>query len=65
MKELKHENVMELIEIHESKNSIYLVLELLQGGELFNHINSKKSMSMKAVHRIMKCIFKGLAYLAK
>lgn len=29
---------MNLNELHESKNSIYLVLELLEGGELFNHI---------------------------
>lgn len=30
---------MKLEEVHESKNSIYLVLELLQGGELLNYIS--------------------------
>ncbi len=38
MKKLKHDNIMNLEEIHESKNSIYLVLELLEGGELLNYI---------------------------
>jgi len=38
---VNHEFIMKLEEIHESKNSIYLVLELLEGGELFNHISSK------------------------
>ncbi len=35
MKNLDHKNIMRLEEIHESKNSIYLVMELLKGGELF------------------------------
>jgi len=35
MKGLHHKNIMNLIEVHESNNSIYLVLELLKGGELF------------------------------
>ena len=36
MRGLDHQNVMKLEEVHESKNSIYLVLELLEGGELYN-----------------------------
>lgn len=42
MRKLDHKYVMKLEEIHESKNSIYLVLELLEGGELLNYISSKK-----------------------
>jgi serine/threonine protein kinase len=42
MKKLDHKYIMKLEEIHESKNSIYLVLELLQGGELLNYISSKQ-----------------------
>lgn len=30
-----HPNIIKLHEVHESKNSIYLVLEYLKGGELF------------------------------
>lgn len=39
MKNLNHENIMKLEEIHESSNSIYLVMELLNGGELFEQIS--------------------------
>ena len=38
MLNVNHKYIMKLIEIHESKNSIYLVLELLKGGELLKHI---------------------------
>lgn len=47
MKSMQHENIMRLEELHESKNSVYLVLELLEGGELFNHISSKANLSIK------------------
>ena len=63
MKALNHPNVMKLEEIHESKNSIYLVLELLEGGELFNYISSRNKLTMKEVHRIMKCLLEALKYL--
>jgi serine/threonine protein kinase len=36
MKAIHHPNVIELVEIHESQNSLYLVMELLEGGEIFN-----------------------------
>lgn len=63
MKMLDNEFIMTLHEIHESKNSIYLVLELLEGGELFSLISKKKNLSVKIVHRIMNCLLKSLAYL--
>ena len=39
MKVLKHPNIIQLLEVHESQNSIYLILELLEGGELFDPHN--------------------------
>jgi serine/threonine protein kinase len=38
MKLLKHEHVVNLIEVLASKNNIFLVLELVTGGELFDKI---------------------------
>lgn len=64
MRKLKHPNIMNLEEIHESKNSVYLVLELLEGGELFNHIADKKNISVNDVCRIMKCLLEALMYLS-
>ncbi len=66
MKTLKNEYIMQLEEIHESKNSVYLVMELLEGGELFNHIQTNNSgVSIKAIHRIMTCLLKALHYLSE
>ena len=64
MQKLKHEFVMNLKEIHESKNSIYLVLELLEGGELLNYISHQKKLTLQDCHRIMFCILSALSYMS-
>lgn len=64
MRKLNHKYIMKLEEIHESKNSIYLVLELLEGGELLNYISSKKSLTLKDYWKVMKCILEALAYMS-
>lgn len=63
MRDINHDNIMKLEELHESKNSVYLVLELLEGGELFNHISSKNKLSIKSIQRVMIGLLKALSYL--
>ena len=65
MQRLEHEFVMNLEEVHESKNSIYLVLELLEGGELLNYISVQNKLSLRDCHRIMFCILSALAYMCE
>lgn len=38
MKKLDHNNITKLYEIYEGQHHIYLVMELLKGGELFENI---------------------------
>ena len=64
MRLVKHGNIMNLEELHESKNSIYLVLELLEGGELFNYVSSKNSISVHEICRVMRCLLEALSYLS-
>ena len=64
MQLVKHGNIMNLEELHESKNSIYLVLELLEGGELFNFVSSKNSISVHEICRVMRCLLEALSYLS-
>lgn len=63
MKELSHPNIMRLEEVHESANSIYLVTELLEGGELLNQIKADSSFTIKQLAKVMKDILKALAYM--
>lgn len=38
MRKLNHPNIMKLYAVHETENSIYLIFEILEGGQLFNKI---------------------------
>ena len=63
MRSLDHKNVIKFVELHESKNSVYLILELLQGGELYNQVTLMKHLSLKQIQKIMFDILNGLSYL--
>lgn len=63
MQQLNHENIMRLEEVHESENSIYLILELMEGGELINCITRNNSMKTKELVKIMRDLLKALAYM--
>lgn len=40
LSDLDHENLMKLYEVHESKNSLYLVCEYLNGGSLNDYLRN-------------------------
>ena len=63
MQKLKHPYIMSLEEIHESKNSIYLVVELLEGGELLHYISTKDNLTSADYYQVMKCILEALSYM--
>lgn len=41
MREIDHPNLMKLYEVYETKNSIYMGLELLEGDQLFEYLKKK------------------------
>jgi serine/threonine protein kinase len=58
-------NVIALHEVHETKNSIYLVMDYVEGGDLSEFISKNKKIP-EAVIRIIVCgILKGLEGLEK
>ncbi|CAK86147.1 unnamed protein product (macronuclear) [Paramecium tetraurelia] len=58
-----HPNIIKLYEIYESGDYIYLVMELLEGGELFDLILETQSFQESKVALIMFKIFDALEYL--
>lgn len=63
MQAVNHKNVIDLVEIHESMNSLYLVMELLEGGEIFNL--NKGKLDNDSTYAIVKNILKALVAMAK
>jgi serine/threonine protein kinase len=47
MRQLNHKNIMKLYEVYETSNSLYMCLELLEGGSLYDQMKSKVILSNK------------------
>lgn len=62
--QLEHPNILQLFEVHETKNSLYLVCEYLAGGSLNDHLKrSEDYLTDKQVLTIMEGVLSGLTYL--
>ena len=53
MRKLCHPNIMKLESVYETDNSIYMILELLQGGNLAELIKSEKQFSLDEIKKII------------
>ncbi len=56
MRKFNHKNLMKLYEVYESQNSIYISVELLEGGQLYDKIKARHKFTPKEIKTIMKGI---------
>lgn len=63
MHQIKHENCVHLYEMYESKKKVYMVLEILTGGELFDRVVAKGSYSEKQASDLIKSVANAIKYL--
>jgi serine/threonine protein kinase len=62
MKLLKHENIVQLREVLQTANHIYLVLEIVTGGELFDKIVAAKKFDEATARRYFQQLAMGIYY---
>jgi len=65
LKKLKHPHVIQLYEILETKQQLFLITEYATKGELFNYIVSKRRLDEKEACRFLQEILSGTEYLHK
>jgi len=63
MHRLDHPNCVKMYELYETKKKMYMVLELLSGGELFDRIVAKGSFSEHEAAVCMKEVIGAIKYL--
>lgn len=63
MKLLNHPHVVEMKEVFEDKNYVYVVMELVEGGELFDRIRKKRVFSEYMAYHIIKQLLETVKYL--
>ncbi|XP_030215323.1 death-associated protein kinase 1 [Gadus morhua] len=63
LKELQHPNIITLHHVYENKAEVILILELVAGGELFDFLAEKESLSEEEATQFLKQILDGVFYL--
>ena len=60
MRSLNHSYCMQLHEIFESDNSLYIVVELLNGGQLYDKVKAKYKFKAHETRTVIYTILQGL-----
>jgi len=63
MKKLQHPNIIQLMEVVDTPDTLYLVLEFVSGGELFDAIVNKGSYSETDAAKIVRQIMEAIQYV--
>jgi calcium/calmodulin-dependent protein kinase I len=60
---LNHPNIIKLHETFDEGSDIYIITELVEGGELFDRIVSKTNYTEKEARDLIRVLLQTLAYL--
>lgn len=62
MKALNHNNIVNLREVLSSKSKLYIVMDLVRGGELFEQIERKGELDEKLARKYFQQLIDGIDY---
>jgi calcium-dependent protein kinase len=65
LKQVDHPNIVKLYETYEDNRYIYLVMELMEGGELFDRIIEKGHFTEEEAARLFQQMLSAINYLHK
>lgn len=65
LKRLRHPNIVQLLEVIDQRDSIYLVMEYIDGGELFERIKCKKRLSHIEASKHFQSLLAGISHCAQ
>ena len=63
LKLIRHPNIIQLFEIIETPKKLYLIMEYVSGGELFDYIVKKQKLKEQEACKFFQQIICGIEYL--
>uniref|UniRef100_A0A0K0EX60 Calcium/calmodulin-dependent protein kinase type 1 (inferred by orthology to a C. elegans protein) n=1 Tax=Strongyloides venezuelensis TaxID=75913 RepID=A0A0K0EX60_STRVS len=63
LRKLKHPNIVQLLDTFDEKQYVYLVMELVTGGELFDRIVAKGSYTEKDASDLIRQVLQAVAFM--
>ncbi|XP_071450473.1 death-associated protein kinase 1-like isoform X2 [Hetaerina americana] len=65
LSEMDHPNIISLHDVYDNRQHVILILELVNGGELFDFISVKEKLSEEEASNFIKQILEGLNHMHK
>lgn len=63
LKSLQHPNIIKLYDVFITEDKIYIVMELMSGGELFDYVVQKGTLTEEEASRIVRKVTSALVYM--
>eukprot|EP00667_Euglena_gracilis_P012742 EG_transcript_13107 len=63
LRELSHPRIVKVYDVFESDSTLYVVMELVEGGQLFHKIVELDSYTEETASRLMQGVFEGVQYM--
>ncbi|CAL9702124.1 unnamed protein product [Knipowitschia caucasica] len=63
LRQVQHQNIVTLHNVYENRTDVVLILELVSGGELFDFLAQKESLSEEEATQFIRQILEGVHYL--
>lgn len=63
LRRVRHMYIIQLVEVFETPEKVYMVMELATGGELFDRIIAKGSFTERDATRVLNMVLDGVKYL--
>ncbi|XP_033997708.1 serine/threonine-protein kinase H1 homolog [Trematomus bernacchii] len=63
LRRVRHTNIIQLMEVFETAERVYMVMELATGGELFDRIIARGSFTERDATRVLQMVLEGVKYL--
>jgi len=65
LRKLRHQNIVQLYDTYDEKAYVYLVMELVTGGELFDRIVAKGSYTERDASNLIRQVLEAVAFMHK
>lgn len=63
LRQLKHPSIIRLYDVYLTENKIFIVMEMMKGGELFDYVVQKGTLTEKEASKIVKMVTSALVYM--
>jgi serine/threonine protein kinase len=63
LRKLNHPSIIRLYDVYITLDKIYIIMELMEGGELFDYVVQKGTLTEEEASKIVKSVTSAMVYM--